>query len=165
MNIETVSPKRGVGRPKNVPAALPEVASPPLAPVTMPPGLPAPLRTRKPFGSQSQKLARPDRPGFKRRWINDTPGRISRAREAGWEHVLTERGENDIAPVGVAETGGALMAYLMETPEAFYNEDQAAEQARVTEMEKAYSRGADKQGEPGVDGRYIPSRGISIRSQ
>ena len=42
---------------------------------------------RKPFGSMQLKLAHEIRPGFHGHWFNDTPGRIGRAQEAGYEHV------------------------------------------------------------------------------
>jgi len=164
--ISEVVTKRGPGRP-----ALPrdpvfnasESQSTPA--LSLPPDVPqAPRRVRKPFGSQVQKLARPNRPGFVRRWFNDVPGRLLRAKEAGWEHVKTETGEIETTPVGVSETGGALIAYLMETPEEFYKEDQAAEQERINEMERSFKRGADEKGQPGQDGRYVPSRGISIKT-
>lgn len=161
--------KRGPGRPRindvPPPASSPALSS---SPIEAMPGEPAinitPRRVRKPFGSQAQKLARPNRQGFVRHWFNDTPGRILRAKEAGWEIVLADNGEPDTHPVGVSETGGALIAFLMETPEEFYKEDQAAEQKRIDEMERSFKRGADEQGQPGMDGRYIPSRGITIRT-
>jgi hypothetical protein len=127
----------------------------------------APARARvarKPFGNQQLKLARPDRPGFKRRFFNDVPGRIVRAKEAGWEIVMKANGEPDTEVVGVAETGGALLAYLMETPEEFYNEDYKDQQAQIDDMERSFKRGADNHGQVGQDGRYIPSRGITIKT-
>jgi hypothetical protein len=121
-----------------------------------------PKRVRKPFGTQVQKLARPERPGYRRYWFRDDPGRIALAKEAGYEIVLNAEGEPDTHPGGVKDTGGVLMLYLMETPQEFYDEDMAAQQGRIDENGRAYKRGVDKQGAPGEDGRYIPSRGIKI---
>jgi hypothetical protein len=92
--------------------------------------------TRKPFGSMNLKLAYPDRVGFHRHWFNETPGRIQRAQEAGYEHVTTD-GKPVSKVVGTAEGGGALTAFLMEIPEEWYTEDMAAQQREIDEKEKS----------------------------
>jgi hypothetical protein len=43
---------------------------------------------RQPFGVLEQELAYPPRPGFRRYWFNDRPGRIRRALRAGYAHVV-----------------------------------------------------------------------------
>lgn len=116
--------------------------------------------TRKPFGSMSLKLAYEQREGFHRHWFNDTPGRIGRAQEAGYEHVKDAAGKNVSRVVGTAEGGGALTGFLMEIPEAFYQEDMAAQQRTIDEKEEAIKRGIADSTEG--DGRYVPSQGISI---
>lgn len=121
-----------------------------------------PARARKPFGSHTQKLAYPAREGYHRHWFNDTRARIMRAGEAGYEHVKDHTGKNVETVVGVSDGGEALHAFLMEIPEEYYKEDMAAEQLRIDEMDKSIRRGADTNGEPGKDGRYIPVRGIKI---
>jgi hypothetical protein len=52
----------------------------------------------------------------------------------------------------------------MEIRQEWYDEDMAAQQAEVDKIEAAMRRGADKHGEPGRDGRYIPSQGIKIET-
>lgn len=119
---------------------------------------PRPRTTRKPFGGMQQKLAYPDRPGFHRHWFNDVPGRISRAEEAGYEHVKNDEGKNVSAVVGVAEHGGPLHAYLMEIPEEWWKEDMDATQRTVDEKEAAMKRGQSQ-----TEKSYVPAQGISFK--
>lgn len=141
--------KRGPGRPPK----YQEVAE----------TIDAPRRVnRKPFGSLEQKLAYPEREGFHRHWFNDVPGRVSRALEAGYEHVKDNEGKNVCKNVGTAEGGGPLVGYLMEIPEEWYLQDQAAQQEQIDSVEETIRRG-EFESKPG-DGRYVPKQGISIRS-
>lgn len=118
---------------------------------------------RKPLGRQEAKLAYPERPGFKRRWINDKPGRVNDAKLAGYSHV-EEGGSKPVErTVGTAEHGGGLKAYLMEIPVEFYNEDFAEKQQSLDEIDGEIFRGTFKQ-EPG-DNRYVPQGGIAMRVQ
>jgi hypothetical protein len=116
---------------------------------------------RKPFGSMSFKLDYPQREGFHRHWFNDVPGRVSRALEAGYEHVKGSDSKNVSRNVGVAEGGGALTAFLMEIPEEWYHEDMAQEQQIINDKEAAMKRGVSD-GHEG-EGQYVPKQGISIR--
>ena len=115
---------------------------------------------RKPFGAMTLKLAYPERPGFHRHWFNETVGRIQRAQEAGYEHVVAE-GKPVQKVVGTAEGGGALNAFLMEIPQEWYDEDMAAQQREIDDKEKAIKRG-ELEGQDG-DNRYVPAQGISIK--
>lgn len=105
-------------------------------------------RVRRPFGSQTQKLFYPQREGYHRHWFNDVPGRIDMALEAGYEHVR-EDGKSVIRYVGVSPTGGALNAFLMETPKEWHEDDLKREQRRVDLNEAALKKGSvlDTQGE------------------
>ncbi len=119
-------------------------------------------RERKPFGSSLQKLAYAPREGYYRRWFNDIPGRVQKAKDAGFEHVndpLTGKPESRV--VGVQEGGAALYAYLMETPQEWHDEDMADEQKKVDDMERSIKEGRVNI-KPG-DNRYIPGQGINIR--
>jgi len=127
------------------------------APATDLPRRPA----RKPFGSMSLKLDYPQREGFHRHWFNDVPGRIDRAREAGYEHVKNGEGKPVSRTVGLAEGGGALTAFLMEIPEEWYKQDMAQEQQIIDDKEAAMKRGvADG---PEGEGQYVPKQGITIK--
>jgi hypothetical protein len=142
--------RRGPGRPRN------EVNAP-ADPATDLPQRPA----RKPFGSMTLKLDYPQREGFHRHWFNDIPGRVGRAQEAGYEHVKDRDGKPVSRTVGTAEGGGALIAFLMEIPEEWYNQDMAAEQRIINDKEESMKRGvADG---PEGEGQYVPKQGIKIR--
>jgi len=109
---------------------------------------------RKPFGSQTQKLAYPPRTGFHRHWFNEEPGRIDAALAAGYTHVEDKEGRKVQRIVGVNAAGGPLNAYLMEIPEEWYQEDMAEQQRLVDEKDAAIREGSVG-GRPGEDGRYV----------
>lgn len=97
--------------------------------------------SRKPFGSTDQKLAWPIRPGYHNHWFNDDPGRIQTAKDAGYEHVQDYRSMPVSRVVGVAPGGGPLLAYLMEVPQEWWEEDQARQQKLVDTKMDAIRRG------------------------
>jgi hypothetical protein len=118
----------------------------------------APPRRRRanPFGTYEQKLSYASRPGYHRHWFNDFPGRIASALDGGWTHVRDKDGKNAMRPVGVAEHGGVLNAYLMEIRQEWYDEDMAAQQAEVDKVEDAMRRGVVPGGN--TERQYIPLR-------
>lgn len=82
------------------------------------------------------------REGFVRRYFNDVDDRIERAKAAGYTPVLVESdasdpnmGPSQMGTVSAKSVGGGVRAVLMEIPEEFYQEDQAAKQARVDATE------------------------------
>lgn len=79
---------------------------------------------RRQFGRQTQKLALPNRPGYKRYWFNDAPGQVQGALDNGWAHVLDKDRKPLSRVVGSGRDGGALRAYAMEIPQEFWDEDQ-----------------------------------------
>lgn len=124
-------------------------------------------RRRKPLGTTEQKLARPHNKGFVRRWLNDTPGRVERAKEAGYRHVRTDDGEKspEVAVVGVSEDGSPLHAYLMEIPEKYYKEDQLEKERPLAEFDKVLKRGNITGADPkDTESYYVPDEGISVKT-
>lgn len=113
---------------------------------------------RQPFGAQLQKLVAPARPGYRRYWFNDEPGRVQRAMEAGYAHVKTD-GRNTSRTVGRNGDGTAKVAFLMEIPQRWYEDDVAAQQAKVDEIDAAIKGGNVARKED--DGRYVPKDAIS----
>jgi hypothetical protein len=111
---------------------------------------------RKPFGAHVQKLTYPERPGFHRHWFNDYPGRISKALEAGYKHVTDANGRNVSRIVGVGQASGGLTAFLMEIPEVYWRQDQAAKDAERDKVDAKIRRGIAAQHIPGQDGAYLP---------
>lgn len=126
------------------------------APVTKASTKPVTREKRKPFGSQIQKLAYEPRVGYHRHWFNDLPGRIESALEAGYTHVLDKEGKKVARVVGVSPTGGPQTGYLMETPQEWFEEDMARQQAVVDENDQAIRTGSVA-GTPGKDGSYVKS--------
>lgn len=118
---------------------------------------------REPFGEPRLKLQAPARPGYRRYWFNDEPGRIQRALGAGYSFVKVN-GRNTRNVVGRSKNGSAQVAYLMEIPEGWFLQDVRRQQAKVDEIDTAIrggSLGAQK-GELAKDGdnRYVPKDGI-----
>jgi len=152
--MDELQERRGPGRPpkyitENTQAAPIETTAP------------RPRSNRKPFGTLEQTMAYESRPGFHRHWFNDVKDRISRAQEAGYEHVTNKEGKNVQMVVGTAEGGGALQAFLMEIPEEWYKEDMAAQQKIVDDREALIKKGQSES--QAGDGRYIPAQGITIK--
>jgi hypothetical protein len=119
---------------------------------------------REPFGEPHLKLQAPARAGFRRYWFNDEPGRVQRALAAGYSFVKVN-GRNTRNVVGRARNGQAQVAYLMEIPQAWFEQDMARQQAKVDEIDAAIKGGhiGAKQGELTKDGdnRYVPKEGIT----
>ncbi len=130
-------------------------------------------KERIPLGTPQAKLTVPERRGFYRRWINDTPGRLLRAEQAGYSFVPDEtQGEDEegrkmakSALVGTKEDGSPLYAFLMELPQELYDQDQKAKQKPLDEFDEALRRGnirgADEQD---TNAFYVPEEGISVRT-
>jgi hypothetical protein len=95
-----------------------------------------------------QTATAPERPGFVRRIFNHdptNPGRIERAKMAGWTGVSDTSRIGD-EKTGVASQFGSVVTrpmgkgvtgVLMEIPEELYKEDQAAKARLCDEREKA----------------------------
>jgi len=115
--------------------------------------------------------------GYRSRWVNDDPGRIARAEQGGYVHVVdpdAEVGEGAEnlrdqtsakvrQRVGVRKDGTPVMAYLMMIKDEFYKEDQDAKEAERRQMEDTMRRGkagADEGHD--TDERYFPGGGVQI---
>jgi hypothetical protein len=96
---------------------------------------------RKPFGTFDQKLSYPSRDGFHRHWFNDEPGRIIRAKDAGYTQVEDEHGRPVSTVVGIGRGGQPLVAFLMEIPEEWFREDMAAQEMVVHSLMAQIGRG------------------------
>lgn len=115
---------------------------------------------RKPFGAQEQVLDYPARAGYRRYWFNDVPGRIIRAKEAGYSHVIDSDTSQPVARITDQANGRGRSSYLMEIPIEWYQQDMARQAA---ELELRLSAIKNGQAGPGAeDNRYIPQQGIRI---
>lgn len=120
-------------------------------------------RERVPFGDAEQQLAYAVRPGYRRYWFNDRPGRILRARQAGYEHVKDpETGEPVSRTTDVVE-GRGRQSYLMEQPIHWYQADMAKNAQRLEAKLNDIRRG--RAGPGAEDNRYIPQQGIRIEGR
>lgn len=141
---------------------------------TAPPG----RRKRVPLGVPDMKLDVPnvnDHPDYVYRWINDKPGRLQNAYNAGYEFVEdptlevgtgtvsgnAEHGSRVSRHVGKDEHGRPLHAFLMRIRKDWYDEDQAKKQAAIDEIDNAIRNG--QLNEKTGDGRYIPKEGIKYK--
>ncbi len=142
MEDETL--KRGPGRPKvdrtpldpdSILAVSPGVTgdAPSLAPApdadTNPEAYAAYVaelrQKRKPFGAQMQKLAYPQRSGYKRHWFNDVGGRVQEYMDGGWTQVIDPKGKPVSRTVGTSRDNSPLRAVLLEIPSLFWEEVEA----------------------------------------
>lgn len=120
---------------------------------------------RSPFGGVSQKLALPMRPGYHRHWFNDVAGRIDEAKASGWSHVKNERDGTPLKRVvGTGRDNGPLLAYAMELPEVFWQEEMdarhAAAQAKIDSIKKNPFQSKTGQAQASDKGKfYDPTEG------
>lgn len=122
---------------------------------------------RTPLGTRNVLIAT-ERKGFVRRYVNDVDDRIERAKAAGYTPVTTHSDASDpragsdsrMGAISSKSVGGGVRAVLMEIPEKFYQEDQAAKQEQVDRSEEGLSRqkGIDGQQYGGVYGKVKVSR-------
>ena len=127
-------------------------------------------RKRTPLGVPVQRLQAEVPEGMTGRWCNDTPGRVQRALDGGYEfissdgEVVQNRDGCRSEIVGTGRDGGAMRAFLMAIPTVLYEEDQRAKAALNKERMTAIKRGEPSQVAPEDRGAfYTPSEGISIR--
>lgn len=102
---------------------------------------------RTPINGTRQVLTVRERdkdPEFVYRFVNDTGDRIEQFKEMGYEPVTDSNvqvGDKRVATVRAegsvvtASVGGGVKAVLMKQKKEWYNEDQAAKQAQVDELE------------------------------
>lgn len=82
-------------------------------------------------------------PNYVYRWVNDTPGRLEKFKDAGYEvvtqdHEVGSKAVDRGSKLGSAITksvGGQITAVLMRIPREWYDEDQAAKQAELDALE------------------------------
>ena len=116
-------------------------------------------RKRIPLGTRNI-LTAPKKSGFVRRFVNDKGDRVESFKDAGWNTVDEDVQVGD-SKVGKASSMGSLVnphvgggqrAILMEIPEKLYNEDKAASQAAITQVENEIKRTSKTPGKDGLDG-------------
>lgn len=100
---------------------------------------------RTPLGERNLLTVGNKRQGFRQRWINDVDDRIARAEAAGYTAVMrpTQVGDpkagaaTQVGDIVRRPVGGGITAVLMEIPDEYYQEDQAAKEAKVKDTERS----------------------------
>jgi len=118
-------------------------------------------RIRIPIGLNNDITAVRDTPdGFKDHWVNDNPGRLEKLKLAGYEHVESAQvgdvgvdGSHNEEGVVSRDMGKGVTAYLMRQRREYFDEDQAAKQARIDETVQSLRRDKVKSTES-TDGSY-----------
>ena len=136
-------------------------------------------RQRVPFSGNRTKLqlSKEDLKGFKDRgsvprWINDQDGRLQQAEAAGYTFVKPEdapsigqyflnKGNSDLSgKVSMIVSKNAdppVIGFLMQIPQDYYAEDQAAKELRNKKSEEAILRNkVGDSGGAGVESAYVP---------
>ena len=105
----------------------------------------AKARVRTPLGAKRDILSvqNPEE-GYVYRIVNDTPGRINRFKEAGYELVEdaqlgTSHVDGNQASQGIVskDVGKGVTAVVMRQRDEFYKEDQAEKQRKIDELENS----------------------------
>lgn len=110
--------------------------------------------TRVPVGRRNILTVDERDPAYNYRWVNDVDSRIQMFEEAAYEAVKTptEVGDpraGDASQLGTTvrkPVGGGKSAVLMRIPKEFYDEDQAAKEARLKATEQALLQEAQGEG-------------------
>lgn len=113
-------------------------------------------KKRIPLGQHVAQLGYPPRPGFHRRWVSELPGRVDRALAAGWSHVKDPRSKQPVRLVvdkSLGERG--RNGFLMEIPQALYDEDQEVKSRSLDEVDEHIYKGTFNQEDN--DKRYNPT--------
>jgi hypothetical protein len=159
--IHTEMPRPIAGRlvePLGVQRIGPESVQADLPPIERRPSMEE--ADREPFGNEELALAWPPRPGFRNYWFNDIPGRISRAKRAGYAHVVDPDNGDAKSLVTDRTDNRGRRSYLMEIPVEWYYGDMARQ---ADALERRLNDIRHGRAGPGAsDNRYIPSQGIHI---
>lgn len=118
-------------------------------------------RVRTPLGAKRDILNVQNTPdGYVDRIVNDVPGRVDRFKAAGYEVVENAQlgtshvdGNSSGQGASTKDVGKGVNAIVMRQREEFYEEDQAAKQAKIDETENAMRRKKVKSNES-EDGTY-----------
>ena len=125
---------------------------------------------RQPLHEQQRDiLSVPPKPGFHRCWVNDVERNVDAYLRAGYtiveEDVKTKEENVDYPDNGVGSgirkyVGGGITAVLMEINQEWFDEDQAAIDAKNDERERQIFRGS---GVEGIDGNTKVEERTGVR--
>lgn len=165
-------PVRRRGRPPQVAApSAPQATDAPRA-ETKEAVPPSRRRPRASAGGFALKLDAPQREGFVRRFVNNTPGRLQAMEDLGYTLVNDSAGAAESRTeglgtrisrhAGVTDRGEAMQTFLMETPAAEFNYGVADKEEARKPFEEAIRRTSDPTGQ--VDGAYAPNTKSTLQT-
>ena len=133
----------------------------------------APRRRRASTGGFRQKLDAPQREGFVRRWVDDSPARVMEMQELGYDFAHEQAGTgakrtdgqgSRISRMGgKRDDGSPHQLVLMETPASEYAVGAKEKEDALKPFEDALRAGADTTGR--LQDTYTPSERSSITHQ
>lgn len=150
----TDAPKRRGRPPSSNIAIAPTGSTPPDAAAPAPRAAVAPSkrRPRAAVGGFGAKLNAPTRPGFQRRFVNDTGNRIADMEALGYT-LVDEPGVQSFDPgshitrlAGSKDGGAPLKTYLMETPLELYQQGRDEMEEENAVVDRAIVTGKDSAG-------------------
>lgn len=114
--------------------------------MTVPRSAKAARTTRVPVTERNVLSVKGKEPGFHYRIVNDTGDRVQQLLDAGYEIVdastvqVGDKRISSVAPEGSkaqVSVGGGVKGFVMRQKQEWYDEDQAAKQARVDQQEES----------------------------
>lgn len=111
--------------------------------------------TRVPVTERNILSVKGKEDGYHYRIVNDTGDRVQQLMDAGYEIVdassvqVGDKRINATSPEGTqaqVSVGGGVKAFVMRQKLEWYNEDQAAKQARVNQLEETITQSAGANG-------------------
>lgn len=114
--------------------------------MTVPRSAKAARTTRVPVTERNVLSVKGKEPGFHYRIVNDTGDRVQQLIDAGYEIVeassvqIGDKRISSVAPEGSkaqVSVGGGVKGFVMRQKQEWYDEDQAAKQARVDQQEES----------------------------
>lgn len=134
---------------------------------------PAPRRRRASTGGFRQKLDAPQREGYVRRWVDDSPARVMEMQDLGYDFAQEQAGSGAKRTDGLGsrisrmggkrDDGSPHQLVLMETPAEEYAIGVKEREDALKPFEEALRSGADTTGR--LQDTYAPSERSSITHQ
>lgn len=127
-------------------------------------------RRRANAGGFRLKLDAPQREGYVRRWVDDSPTRIAEMNDLGYDFVQDKAAKDEARTDGLGsrisrmagkrDDGSPHNLVLMETPVSEFEVGKAEKEDRLKPFEEALKAGVDTTGR--LTDAYKPSDGSSI---
>jgi hypothetical protein len=130
-------------------------------------------RRRASVGGFRLKLDAPQREGYVRRWVDDSPNRIAEMHDLGYDFAQEKAGKDEARTDGIGsrvtriagkrDNGSPHHLVLMETPVSEFEIGKAEKEERLKPFEEALKAGVDTTGR--LTDAYKPRDGSSLSHQ